>query len=519
MFDRTITRRNVLGGLASAAVTGLTSPKPVQAAPRLAEDPFTLGVASGEPASDSVVLWTRLMFPDTGWVRKEQGPVDVRWQVFADEGLKREVAEGMVVAEAQSAHAVHVDVQGLQPDRWYWYVFEAGGHRSPVGRTRTFPRPGAGTSSARFSIASCQNYEDGFFVGYRHMADEQNDFVLHVGDYIYERGAIGAFPVREHRTGVPTTLEEYRARYALYRSDHDLQRAHAAFPWLVIWDDHEVDNDYAGAQSQDKHPRDFFLRRRAAAYKAFYEHMPLRRTARPHGSDLQLFRQVNFGSLASFFLLDCRQYRDPQACNPAHSGGSRVTGLCMELIDPARSMLGRRQERWLMDALKRATATWTVLAQTTLMAKLDRGRGAVERYSNDAWDGYPASRQRILDALAGGQTANPLVLGGDLHAFVVADLKRDFGTPAAQAIATEFVTTSMTSANPRYERYKPWLAKNPHIRHIDGRSRGYLSCQLTSDEAEVQLRAVTDVKDKGSAIKTIKRYRVAAGRPGAQEQL
>src|SRR2546426_938612 len=242
------------------AALGVSQTLPSRAADRKVSFdsyPFTLGVASGYPSPGSVVVWTRLVGD------LDPVAVPVRWELAADEAMKSIIFSGVTSAEAEWAHAVHVEVPGLAPDRWYWYRFTAGDARSPIGRTRTAPAAAAPTQRLRFAFASCQQYEQGFFGAYRHIVADQPDLVAFLGDYIYE-SSWGSDLVRSHDAPEPYSLADYRARHALHRSDPDLQAAHAACPWIVTWDDHEVDNDYADDRPEDGMARDQFLERRAA---------------------------------------------------------------------------------------------------------------------------------------------------------------------------------------------------------------------------------------------------------------
>ena len=320
---------------------------------------------------------------------------------------------------------MHVEVDGLAPGQWYWYQFKAGGHASTIGRTRTLPPPGAAVDRLRFAFACCQSYEDGFFTAYRHMAAEDLELVVHVGDYIYEyperdRG------VRRHIGPEIRTLSDYRNRYALYKTDRDLQAAHAAFPWVATWDDHEVVNDYANDRPKSNETSEVFLQRRAAAYQAYYEHMPLRRSAVPRGPFMKIYRAFSYGSLASFFTLDTRQYRTVQAC------GNGVRPACdveNRHLDPKGTLLGAEQERWLHDGLGRSRTPWNILAQQMMMAKIDWWHGDDQRYSYDQWDGYEVERNRLFAFLSSRRIANPVVLAGDVHNHWVCDLKADFDDP------------------------------------------------------------------------------------------
>jgi alkaline phosphatase D len=471
--------------------------------PRL-RNPFPLGVASGDPTPDGFVLWTRLL-PEGGLGPE---PVELRWEVAADESMRRLVRRGSLEALADEAHSVHVELAGLAPDRWYWYRFIAGGETSPVGRTRTAPAPGTTPASLRFAFAACQQYEQGYYVAHRDIAARAPDLVCFLGDYIYE-SSWGRVRVRSHGAPDPQTLEEYRARYALYKSDKDLQAAHEAAPWVVTWDDHEVVDDYANDRARAASGA-AFLARRAAAYRAFWEHMPLPRSAKPEGPDAQLFRRIAFGDLATFHVLDDRQYRTYQACSL--DGGSRVVARadCPALDDPQATLLGWRQERWLEEGLGASRTRWNVLAQQTRMAR--RSFGPEEPgYWNDGWDGYAAARRRLLDFIAARRPQGPLVVGGDIHAFLVAELRPDFDRPETPPVATEFVGSSITSQG----RTRARVPADGHIQLEDGEQRGYAEATLHPREATVELRAAQDIHDPLSGVATFRRYVVAAERAGA----
>ena len=325
------------------------------ASPTLGANPFTLGVGSGDPMPDSVVLWTRLALDPVNGGGMAAAPVEVRWEIAGDDAFAGIVQSGTVTARPELAHSVHVDAAGLHPGATYFYRFMAGGEVSPTGRTKTAPAAGAAVESLKFAYASCQHYEDGYFSAYRHMADEDLDLVAHLGDYIYEGGmasdediAAGE-AVRLHNSDEITTLDDYRNRYGLYRSDPDLQLAHAAFPWIVTWDDHEVDNDYANVREENGAPIDLFLERRAAAYQAYYEHQALRPESMPLGATLQLYRKLSWGALAELVVLDTRQYRTDHPCGE----GAQVR--CPAAIDPNTTMLGPQQEQWLLANLDAST--------------------------------------------------------------------------------------------------------------------------------------------------------------------
>ena len=499
-------RRELLGAALAAglAPAWLRQPRAAEAAPL-----FALGVASGQPRADGVVLWTRL-------VGEALPPaVEVRWELAHDEAFARIAARGSEDARAADAHSVHAEPAGLAPDRWYFYRFHARGQTSAVGRTRTAPAPDAAVGKLVFATASCQRWDHGHYAAWRDAAGAGLDLVVFVGDYIYEyASAPGA--LRAHAGGVARTLDDYRARYAQYKSDPALQAAHAACPWLVVWDDHEVENDYAGLQSATLDAD--FAARRAAAYQAYWEHQPFPKAARPAGGAMRIYGRVDWGRLARVHLVDDRQYRDPQACPRPGRGGSNTVALgdCAALADPRRTLFGSAQERWLAEgwSLERP---WNLLAQQTLMARFRwQDKGGAEMAWTDGWDGYPAARARLLGTLAERRVPGVVVFGGDVHANYVADLKADFDDPRSPTIATEFCGTSISSQGIAQDRIDAALGANPHIRLARSELRGYQRFVLGRDRLEATLRTVVDARDPASEVRTLARFDVAADRPGAQ---
>ena len=502
-----VDRRRFLGSLAALGAASVVPP--ARAQPKLSADPFKLGVASGYPRPDGFVLWTRLVGDF------DPGAIPVRWEVAGDEGMRGIVATGVAEARPAWAHSVHIDASGLAPDRWYWYRFRAGEAFSPVGRTRTAPASDAAPARLRFAFASCQQYEHGYYGAYRHLVADAPDLVAFLGDYIYE-ASWGRELVRSHGAPEAFTLEDYRARYALYKSDPDLQAAHAACPWIVTWDDHEVVNDYADDRGAASVSREDFLARRAAAYQAFFEHMPLPPAMRPAGAGLRLYTHLDWGALARFCVLDDRQYRSPHACpQPRKRGGPSTVvdaAACAELEDPSRSMLGAGQERWLEGALRGSRAAWHVVAQQTRMAQLDSLPGPGRRAWTDGWDGYPAARRRLLGQLAG--VRNPVVIGGDVHAFGVAQLKADFDDPGSPVLASEFVGTSVTSYGPAQERLAALLPDNPHLLYVESRQRGYVRVEVTPKLWRADLRGMASVREREAPCSTVASFVVEDGRAG-----
>ena len=502
--------------LSAAVLAGAAPLNRLLAQPRFERDPFTLGVASGYPTPERVVLWTRLAPDPLAGGGMPPAGVEAGWEVATDRAFRNIVRRGKESAVPEWAHSVHAEVTGLTPGREYFYRFHAGGATSAVGRTRTAPAAD-GAERFRFAFASCQQYEQGWYSAYRHMAQEDLDLVVHLGDYIYE-SSWGRVHVRKHDAGEPVTLQEYRNRFALYKSDADLKSAHAAFPWIVTWDDHEVQNDYADDRSQFLDPAELFLERRAAAYRAHYEHMPLPASMRPRGREMRIYTRATYGALADLHVLDDRQYRSHQACPREGRGGSNVVlpQACPELRDPSRTLLGAAQERWLADGLAASRARWNVIAQQTIMAQVDRKVGEGQAFWTDGWDGYPRARERLLSTIAGQRVANPVVIAGDVHMYAVADLKLDFDNPASPVVATEFVGTSITSAGPTAKQTEAWRADNPHIHFCNGTQRGYTTIELTPRRCTARMRAVGNATDSAAGVRTLASWTVEDGKPGAQ---
>ncbi len=524
------TDRRRLLRLGAAAAGTLWLPRSAWSQPSLGDNPFTLGVASGSPLSDSVVLWTRLHA--TGLFGRSlvpDAPVTVRWEVAHDETFERIVHKGQVQALPEFAHSVHVEVGGLEPDRAYFFRFMVGGRGndwvSPLGGTRTLPAADAMPARLRLAYASCQRWEHGYFTAWRHLVRDAPDFVLFLGDYIYEYpGAVNA--VRSHGDGWVRTLADYRKRHALHKSDADLQAAHAACPWFVTWDDHEVQNDYAGLVPGDSGPPVAdFAARRAAAYQAFYEHMPLRASVLTRalegltnfasGAEMRIYGQVRLGRLATLSLLDARQYRSGQACTKGGKFGSSNVdpAACPAWMDPARTMLGNEQERWLTEALGRSSeAAWTLIGQSTLFGPRDFKPGPGRSFWNDGWDGYAPARQRLVDSLRSQRVANPVLLGGDVHENWVGHVKADYADAASAPVGVEFCGTSITSRSSGNAKIAERLAENPHFVWADAERKGYGLAELTPQRLQVRLRAVDDVASKETKIETLATFAVMAGR-------
>ncbi|CAN5286281.1 alkaline phosphatase PhoD [soil metagenome] len=510
-------RRRFVVGMGAVAGVLATSrlPKAWAGGSHEVGNPFALGVASGDPLPDAVVLWTRLAPEPLAGGGMPARDVPVEWQVAEDDGFRRVVRHGTATARPRWAHSVHVDAGGLRPGRWYWYRFKAGSDLSTVGRTRTAPAPGADVDRLRFAFASCQQYEHGYFTAYRHMAGEDLDLVVHLGDYIYEYGrdeyeAPGG-NVRHHSEEEITSLADYRNRHAQYRSDSDLQAAHAAFPWVVTWDDHEIDNNWADEVPEADQPVRPFLRRRARGMQAYWEHMPLRRAAQPEGVDMRMYRRFDYGRLARLNVLDTRQYRSDQPC------GDEFPGDCTGRFRPSRTITGARQERWLYRGLDRSPARWNVLAQQVFLAQIHLWLDGEDGYYVDGWDGYVASRDRLLEFIRRRRPSNPVVLTGDWHANWAADLKADFDDPDSATLGSELVGTSITSGgdgSPSAAYGETVLKRNPHIGYFNNQ-RGYVRCDLDRRRWRSDFRVVPYVRRRGAPVRTAASFTIDDGRPGA----
>jgi alkaline phosphatase D len=487
-----LTRRALLAGAAATIVSlRLGAPslgRPVRRAP-LPANPFTLGVASGDPAADGVVLWTRLAPDPLMGGGMPPDPVAVAWEVATDEAMSSVVASGSVNAVMELAHAVHVEVTGLDPGLRYWYRFGVEGWDSPVGRTSTLAT--GSPDHLRFGFVSCQSYASGYYTALAALAAEDCDLWLHLGDYIYENA--GGGPIRSHGPDECTTLDQYRSRYALYKTDADLQAAHGAAPVVPVWDDHEVDNNYEVVTPA----------RQAAGYRAWFEHLPVRLTA-PVDDELQIYRRFDWGDLARFHMLDGRQYRDPAPC-----GG----GLddCPARLEEDRAYLGTDQLAWLADGVRTSDAVWDVVGQQVVFAPLPLG-GA---YNLDQWDGYPHERDRVWDMLR--ERPNPVVTTGDIHAGGVAALHEVLDDVTTPRIGTELVGTAVSS------RFDPALvdAANaiinaiPWIEYGNATDRGYTVVDLTRTELVARFRVVSTIDAPEATVSTAYTARVPIRRPSA----
>ena len=509
-----VSRRGLMLALGAGGVA-LGSGRPALADPVFAEYPFQLGIASGDPTPDGFVIWTRLaprpLEPGHGM---PSAPVPVKWEVGTDRGLSNVVRRGEAVARPELGHAVHVEVEGLEPGRDHFYRFTAGAERTATGRAKTAPAAGAATARSRFGVVGCQAYEQGFYTAHRKVAGEDLDFVFCYGDYIYEgrgsrtyTGSGGTIEnPRQHVGGETYSLDDYRRRYAQYKMDADLQASHAAAAWFVTWDDHEVANNWVSALDDGVPPEVFLLRRQAAA-QAFYEHMPLRRSAFPRGAEMQLYRHAAWGDLLDLNFLDTRSHRSDQPC------GDRWATTCEGVNDPAAQVLGEAQEQWLYRNLDRSRAHWKVLAQQIMVMDLDRREGPETGFNLDTWAGYRIPRQRLLDRLQQRRIGNVVVLTGDEHQNYAGELHRDSRNPEGRPAAAEFVTTSISSSGDGVDQRpdgRRYLADNPFLK-FNNAQRGYVVCDVTPEAWRTEFKVLDRVSERGGTLTTRAVYAVESG--------
>lgn len=512
-----ISRRDLLIG-AGAGLIG--APAILRAQQLFTAFPFRLGIASGDPSHDGFVIWTRLCpdpFDEHGGM--PTGPIDVDWTVYEDEAMRRVARKGVERAWPELGHSVHVELTGLQPDRPYWYRFTVGREKTVLGRTRTMPLPGAPLDHIRFGVAGCQHYEDGYYTAFDHLAREDVAFVWHYGDYIYEdrarqvnyaRDGSPKAHVRDHVGSDCYTIGDYRRRYAQYKMDPDLQRAHLAAPWFTTYDDHEVVDNWTLATSPYQKDPALFAIRRAAAMQAYYEHMPLRRSSMPSGGAMQLYRRARFGDLLAAHFLDTRQYRSAQPC-----AGS-FEPVCGDVADPGRTVIGGAQEAWLREGLAARDSRWNLIAQQVMMMPLDRrtAPGPAQIRNMDSWAGYDAARERLLEGLDG--LGNVVVMTGDEHQNFAGELRRDAGR--GKPVAVELVTTSISSGGDRW--IKPEAARyiragNPFLKYSSDR-RGYVVCDLSATRWQARFRGVDQITTPGGAVSTLATATIEHGAPAVR---
>jgi alkaline phosphatase D len=517
-MKKDMSRRRLIKDLALASLLWPASNR-AWAQAKLNKNPFALGVASGSATHDSVVLWTRLFDPGFFSSNIPDETISVKWEISRDEAFTQLVQEGVSPAVPGLAHSVHAEVSRLPANQWFFYRFMVGTHVSPIGRTRTFAAPGQTSQALKVAVASCQHYELGYFNTYPHVVAEQPDLMVFLGDYIYEYPPAKA-GVRSVDGSWCLSLSDYRKRYALYKQDKDLQQVHACCPWLVTWDDHEVQNDYAGLQ-EGSGGNGFtdFRKRRAAAYQAYFEHMPLKSSVLAQGlkgledgAEVKIYDHYRFGNLLAISMLDCRQYRSPQACTPGGKTGSGVVdkNSCTALSQDDRSLLGMTQEQWLDKQLQQSPQhTWNVIAQSTLFGARVFRSSSGPKVWNDGWDGYPAARKRLVSQLITHQVPNPVILGGDVHSNWVGYIKEDYDKPDSKTVGVEFCGTSISSYDANIPASTP--RNNPHFVFADGNRKGYLIASISHSEIRMHLRVVKDHRTQVSDIETLASFKVAAG--------
>jgi alkaline phosphatase D len=470
-------------------------------------DPFGLGVASGAPLHDRVVLWTRLVVEPTDAASTPDEAVDVVWELGETAAFTDALQTGVVQTDASLGHSVHVDVDGLEPDAVYFYRFRVGAFESATGRTKTLPCADAQPDALRIGFTACQNFMAGWYVAQRDMAAQELDLIIGLGDYIYESGRTGV--VRDHGADEPVDLEGYRNRYGLYKSDADLQAMHASAPFMPIWDDHEVDNNHAGADGAAQGAESWEARR-AAAYRAWWEHMPVRGAA-PTADALTIHGELLIGDLAQILFLDGRQHRDAQPC------GGQIGSRCEE-TDEDRTMLGAEQESWLEQRLRGAETRWVLFANPVVMLPMDFGGVFL---NPDQWDGYPVARQRLMDAVATHALGEPVVFSGDIHASGVGYIPADPFDTTTEPVISEFVVPAATStvAEDSIASIGSILGAQTHISWWDFVQKGWVLVELSRDQLVARYRLADNVADAASAVREARVWIVDAGSPGPIEQL
>ncbi len=473
---------------------------------------FHHGVASGDPLSDRVVLWTRVTPEDL----TTSETINVAWEIAKDEAFTQSVQSGVVQTSQARDFTVKVDPVGLSPATTYYYRFATFDATSPVGRTKTAPAGSA--EKLRFAVASCSNYGVGYFHAYRRIAERDDiDAVFHLGDYIYEYGN-GEFEGDGlcffrgcNPEGEIITLEDYRIRHAEYKTDPDLQEAHRVHPWVVTWDDHEFANNAwkEGAQNHDEETEGLYSERKEIAARVFDEWMPIR-LPEP-GNPKKIFRRLRYGNMADIIMLDTRSYgRDEQVATAVPLTGSGATEV-EALDDPNRTILGGEQLAWVQQQLGTSTATWKLLGQQVIFAPLQLlgqpsavASGTI--INADAWDGYRASRQRVLDIIEGQQLSNVVILTGDVHSSWAIDIPRDPYDPTLYnpvtgegSLAVEFATPAITMPGVPGQEGAP--ATNPHVHYSNTTFNGYMLLELTETTARTQWWHVSDVRlPEGSEV-------------------
>lgn len=516
-MSKTFSRRAVMRRAWQTAAALAASPGVAWAAspaPIFLNDPFQLGVASGDPVADGFVIWTRLAPDPFDPEALPPEPIEVAWEVAADDGMKKIVARGNTMARPHMGHSVHVDVRGLEPQRPYFYRFRCGAAASRIGRAATLPTPRLRTERLKFAFASCSHLEQGYFTGYRDMTTQDLAFIIHLGDYIYESS--WGTTVRHHPGPDPITLDQYRAHHAAYKLDPDAQAAHAHCPWFFTWDDHEVANDYNKDSAELTPDPQEFYRRKVAAYRAYYENMPLRPYSQFANDEMRIYQRAWYGDLMELNIPDLRQYRDPIACMLPDRRGGRVVDVaaCPEVLAATRTMLGREQETWLRNGFGRSGCTWNVIASALMFTDFDQILGPAVGAFTDSWGGYQGPRRQILDLIKTRGISNVVGLAGDIHSFFVSTVMDDPKNPASPALMSEFTGTSITSESFNAALFNSLLPENPHIAFCDDTVRGYVICDVDHKAWRADLRVVDNVRIRNGSARTLRSFVVENGKAG-----
>lgn len=519
-----------LAGLTSLALVSGLSPVKTWANPKFPISPFQLGVASGDPWPDGFVIWTRVApYPLSVDGGMPNEAVNVKWEVALDRNFKKIVQTGEVQAHPDLHHTVHVEVTGLAPQTRYYYRFFMSDYESPIGTAKSAPSAQQMPNKVRIAVVGCQHYETGYYTAYDYLSKEEDiDIVFHYGDYIYEgpegKGggrAIGnlrvSIPARQHIGPEIQTLFQYRIRYAQYRADPNLQAAHASAPFAITFDDHEVDNNWVADLEEKGEKREIFLLRRAAAFQAWYEYMPVRLAQKPQGPDITAYRTLDFGQMLRMNILDTRQYRSPILCSKAQlEQGLDTNGYCRTDNQKAEHMLGKVQEEWLARQM-RHDKRWNILAQQIqVMPWVRYNKSGNAYFGKDTWNGYPYARERLIQSIHdNAPNGNTVILSGDLHQYFVANIPSDLNDYKSQSIATEFLTTSITSTGngqPIRPGQEDILKLNPHIKFINDQ-RGYQTLDFFKDHMRTDLNVLDFVEKPGGKLSIAASFEVEYGKP------
>ncbi|MDD4933397.1 MAG: alkaline phosphatase D family protein [Methylacidiphilaceae bacterium] len=441
-----------------------------------AENLFPYGVASGDPQTNAVLLWTR--------VESVQPVVRVRYEVASDPDFRQPVASGEAETGPARDYTLKADVSGLSPATTYYYRWSLEGNKSPVGQTKTLPER---TNRFRIAVVSCQHYGAGYYTAYRYIAQDAPDLLVHLGDWIYENPTYGSVVARPDPVGVADDLPSYRAKHRLYRTDPDFQQALRSIPVAAIWDDHEVQNDYSGKGLLFYNPA-----RLRAAYQAYFEYVPIRAQG-----EFRIFRSLRIGDLCELFLTDGRQYRDEDIWHPAFFPPRDAAA---EALAPGRSMLGAVQRKWLLEGLARSRALWKLIGSGDMMMDLRMNGLPI---SVDQWDGFAWEKEQILGHLAREKIANVLVLSGDTHIFSFGELRFQ-GKP----VAKEAGTAGISSPSARVERSKEIQEANPQIFFTERDHRGYVLLDLSEEAIEVSFYGISTVLEPNGERVLLKRVRI-----------